>query len=135
MAVEFNICPKCGVRNFVRPGGSIKPDHCIKCDPKPDVPAFNVQVLGRRATKDGPVLNYLVRLVDPDGEVIFIKEPMERDAAREFAKAITENVLAFVEGLEKSFRCPQCGIVSHNPNDMREGYCGCCHAWTGRPTP
>jgi histidine triad (HIT) family protein len=29
-----------------------------------------------------------------------------------------------------SFTCPRCGATSHNPNDVREGYCGRCHAWT-----
>jgi hypothetical protein len=29
------------------------------------------------------------------------------------------------------FRCPHCGMVSHNPNDIAEGYCGNCHDWTG----
>jgi hypothetical protein len=33
-----------------------------------------------------------------------------------------------------TFTCPDCGAVSHNPNDAREGYCGRCHAWT-RPDP
>jgi transposase len=29
------------------------------------------------------------------------------------------------------FTCPRCGMISHNPNDVREGYCGRCHDWTG----
>jgi hypothetical protein len=29
------------------------------------------------------------------------------------------------------FTCPVCGMTSYNPNDIREGYCGNCHAWTG----
>lgn len=28
--------------------------------------------------------------------------------------------------------CPRCTRASSNPNDVREGYCGACHAWTGR---
>jgi hypothetical protein len=32
---------------------------------------------------------------------------------------------------EPSFTCPRCKMTSHNPNDIREGYCGSCHAWTG----
>lgn len=35
---------------------------------------------------------------------------------------------------DTSIRCTVCGLTSHNPNDMREGYCGNCRAWTGRPT-
>lgn len=32
-----------------------------------------------------------------------------------------------------SFTCPrpECGRTSFNPNDVREGYCGNCHDWTG----
>jgi hypothetical protein len=30
-----------------------------------------------------------------------------------------------------SFTCPECGMTSHNPNDVREGYCNNCHKWTG----
>ena len=30
------------------------------------------------------------------------------------------------------FTCPACGLTSHNPNDAKEGYCGRCHAFTGR---
>lgn len=25
--------------------------------------------------------------------------------------------------------CPKCGMVSHNPNDVRERYCGACHVF------
>jgi ribosomal protein L37E len=32
-----------------------------------------------------------------------------------------------------SITCPRCGMTSYNPNDIREGYCGNCHDWTGRP--
>lgn len=32
-----------------------------------------------------------------------------------------------------SFTCPRCGRTSHNPTDIREGYCGACHDWTGSP--
>ena len=30
-----------------------------------------------------------------------------------------------------SYTCPRCGMVSHNPNDEAEGYCGNCHDYTG----
>lgn len=29
-----------------------------------------------------------------------------------------------------SITCPVCGMTSHNPNDVTEGYCGNCHDWT-----
>lgn len=30
-----------------------------------------------------------------------------------------------------SFTCPRCGRTSHNLMDVKEGYCGHCHDWTG----
>jgi hypothetical protein len=32
-----------------------------------------------------------------------------------------------------SITCPRCGRTSHSPDDVREGYCGACHDWTGLP--
>lgn len=32
-----------------------------------------------------------------------------------------------------SITCPHCGWTSYNKNDIREGYCGNCHWWTGVP--
>jgi hypothetical protein len=32
-----------------------------------------------------------------------------------------------------SITCPECRRTSYNPNDIREGYCGFCHAWTSNP--
>jgi hypothetical protein len=29
-----------------------------------------------------------------------------------------------------SFTCPDCKAVSYHPEDIREGYCSRCHAWT-----
>ena len=31
--------------------------------------------------------------------------------------------------------CPRCGRTSYHPDDIREGYCGACHDWTGLPYP
>lgn len=31
-----------------------------------------------------------------------------------------------------SITCPVCGSTSRNPIDIREGYCGHCHDWTGQ---
>jgi hypothetical protein len=35
---------------------------------------------------------------------------------------------------EPSITCPACGMTSRHPDDIREGYCGNCHDWTGEPT-
>ena len=32
--------------------------------------------------------------------------------------------------MAEAIKCPECGMVSFNPNDVREGYCGNCHAFT-----
>jgi hypothetical protein len=32
--------------------------------------------------------------------------------------------------MAESITCPNCGRTSHNPTDVREGYCGYCHDWT-----
>ena len=32
-----------------------------------------------------------------------------------------------------SFRCPCCGMVSHNSNDVKHRYCGACHAFVDDP--
>ncbi len=32
-----------------------------------------------------------------------------------------------------AIRCPECHMVSWNPNDVRWGYCGMCHQYTGAP--
>lgn len=29
------------------------------------------------------------------------------------------------------YTCPNCGRTSHNPNDLRERYCGWCHLFEG----
>lgn len=31
-----------------------------------------------------------------------------------------------------TFTCPRCGLVSHHPKDVEHGYCGNCHAFTGK---
>lgn len=39
-------------------------------------------------------------------------------------------MLRAVEG-DPAFTCPRCGMTSHSADDVREGYCGNCHDWTG----
>lgn len=49
-----------------------------------------------------------------------LTEGQRRRVARILQGAVTE-----------SFTCPCCGRTSYNSNDVREGYCGSCHDWTG----
>jgi ribosomal protein L37E len=32
------------------------------------------------------------------------------------------------------FTCPVCGMTSYNANDIKFGYCGNCHDYTGAPS-
>lgn len=36
---------------------------------------------------------------------------------------------------DPSITCPKCGMTSHNPSDVKYGYCGMCHDFTGDPAP
>jgi hypothetical protein len=33
--------------------------------------------------------------------------------------------------MNASFVCPACHAESHHPDDVRNGYCGACHDFTG----
>lgn len=33
--------------------------------------------------------------------------------------------------MEPVFTCPKCTRTSHHPEDVRHGYCGACHEFTG----
>lgn len=56
------------------------------------------------------------------------------------ACGILTSVTHFYEGEDGTMRhrypekitCPKCGRTSWNPNDVREGYCGACHAFTSK---
>ena len=37
--------------------------------------------------------------------------------------------------MTSSITCPRCGRTSHNPNDVRERYCGACHVFHGDAHP
>lgn len=98
MSLEFKVCPHCGLRNAVRPGSTrLSADHCAQCSPPTTAFAFNVQVHGMSHGEGQPAIAYRVRILDPNGEVVFSKEPMERDEARAMAKEISENIIAFLD--------------------------------------
>ncbi len=44
-------------------------------------------------------------------------------------------LLKTLESDAPHFQCPRCGIVSWNPRDLQEGYCGRCHDWTAPRSP
>jgi hypothetical protein len=57
-------------------------------------------------------------------EVAVGTEEMDRDMDE------LERQQAEEESPPKSFTCPRCGMTSHNPTDVAEGYCSNCHDWT-----
>lgn len=40
--------------------------------------------------------------------------------------------LQTTEVADRQFECPRCGARSSHPEDIANGYCGRCHAFTGR---
>lgn len=46
---------------------------------------------------------------------------------REAAKAAFEQAQATAAQQQPYIVCPRCGVVSHNPKDVSERYCGRCH--------
>jgi DNA-binding transcriptional ArsR family regulator len=50
---------------------------------------------------------------------------------------VENRLAALVATSVPSITCPRCGMTSHNPNDVEQGYCGNCHDWTreARPEP
>lgn len=82
-----------------------------------------------------------LRRVMPDGSVIWLARPVGNVALPAgHVERITGTITvgdgldleAVMEGDDMAFQCPRCGSVSPEPNDVREGYCGQCHAWTRR---
>jgi hypothetical protein len=51
--------------------------------------------------------------------------------ARVFRAVHQRQAAAEVAADAGGFTCPRCGRTSHHPDDVREGYCGACHDWTG----
>jgi hypothetical protein len=55
------------------------------------------------------------------GVYIVQKSPDARQGDSEARRAIVVSIT-----------CPMCGMTSHNPDDVKNGYCGNCHAYTGK---
>lgn len=61
-----------------------------------------------------------------DGEpVVVIDQSMSELDRRRFLVAIVDDLRTV------AYRCPVCGAVSYHPDDIAQGYCGRCHAFTG----
>jgi hypothetical protein len=78
-----------------------------------------------------------VSYVDPDGYIM--EEPPDfldlllahERTRRERGEGMYARISWSAVTALPAFTCPDCGMTSRNPNDVREGYCGSCHDWTG----
>jgi hypothetical protein len=59
-----------------------------------------------------------------------------RSMARTLARDIVASGLRYLNvGAGKALMCLQCGMVSHNPDDVAQRYCGACHEFLDDPQP
>lgn len=54
-----------------------------------------------------------------------------RPGVREQVAALCGQPVRPTQAQRPSFTCPRCSARSYNPNDIKYGYCGRCHAYTG----
>lgn len=82
--------------------------------------------------------------VPPDGYMPLLFETMvfggelnlekSRCHTIEQARIEHEEMVAMVKGKKPAaYQCPACGMVSHNPNDAANRYCGNCHRFEDDP--
>jgi len=72
-----------------------------------------------RANLPGPPAPFQVEIGNE------LLRPMARDVVASGARYLIVN-----HG--KAIMCLKCGIVSHNPNDLAQRYCGACHVLLGQ---
>jgi hypothetical protein len=105
-------------------------------------PAANCRAFGERvAAGDLGIAREALR----DAEEAFdrpgvLPDRPDEEAAEKWLRSVrrayleVQHVDPVTEGAELSaFTCPCCGMTSHHPEDIRQGYCGACHWWTGDP--
>jgi hypothetical protein len=65
----------------------------------------------------------------------FVSE-IARDVARGVARDIVASgATGLIVARGKAIMCLRCGMVSHNPHDVENRYCGACHAFAEGATP
>src|SRR5207247_2471436 len=55
---------------------------------------------------------------------------LEAEAGRQLTDVVREQRASATR--VEHFECPRCERQSFHPKDVKEGYCGHCHDWTGR---
>lgn len=75
--------------------------------------------------------NLQIRIMASAGEVNY---PAIRDACEglDLWPSFDEMLAAYEAVIAAGITCPTCGLTSHHPKDIAEGYCGHCHDWTGQ---
>jgi hypothetical protein len=72
------------------------------------------------------------RMLDAEGELAELRESLRKLAERwhgtEFGLQLSAAISCVTQ---PSFTCPVCQMTSFNPNDLKHGYCGNCHEFTG----
>lgn len=96
------------------------------------------RICGVWQTIQGGVQGFGILCQRPQGEAVIYEEaavaelyPLREPGNDRQIETVTVTALQIEEG----FTCPQCGLVSHHPNDVVEGYCAHCRAWTGGAQP
>lgn len=98
--MTFRLCPRCGLRNYVRADGKVSPEFCKRCDPiPPDVQGLHVQLHGLCKEEGAEPFTWRVRIVDVDGEAIYSTEVESRDSGRQLLAIITKDLLRFIREL------------------------------------
>jgi hypothetical protein len=95
------------------------------------------------ATVNAFMTAVLLYAIDPKQVAIYLAALCPRHAAigvevlgvmakkNRFAEADLTERLRGAFGMTPRITCPRCGATSFNENDVRAGYCGRCHDWTG----
>lgn len=113
--VQPGACTGCGATNYPPSMGG--PGICPACDCLP--PEKRV----RQLAEENRMLRARVAELEAMPRLVPVDE--SEDGV----------VMACTDPACRHFTCPRCGMVSHHPEDRREGYCGRCHDWTADPEP
>jgi hypothetical protein len=87
-------CPKCGVRTFRGEGFVPWCRQCQGAPPKGE--GFEVLIEGRQAEVNGPILDWRVSVLGPDGEIGFRQEGMSLQGARKLADGWAQTIRDWV---------------------------------------
>lgn len=98
--MDFRLCGRCGLRNYVRADGRAPKDFCKRCDPMPEgISGFNVQLHGLCKEVGSEPFAWRIRILDTTGEAVFSTEVADREAGRQLLAKISSDLLNFIKHL------------------------------------